>query len=118
VVRTAQRKPVMTNESHHFATSQLLGSPRTCRTPARAGRFLASGRQPAWCALDERDVLKKAAVYDAAQHWALRLEVGQAARCEASRAIAGAQDWAQVARAVRNRTEFYADRPFLKRRAS
>ena len=73
---------------------------------------------PAWCALDERDVLKKAALYDAARHWALRLEVGQEARCEASRAVAGEQDWAAVSRAVRSRAEFDAARPWMKRVAA
>ena len=73
---------------------------------------------PAWCALDFHDPVKKAALLDAAQHWALRLEICQAARCEAGRDIAAVADWAVVARDVRNRSEFYASRPWLKRVAA
>ncbi|ORA33617.1 hypothetical protein BST20_22395 [Mycobacterium branderi] len=43
---------------------------------------------PEWCALEGGPV-KLAALYEAAQHWALRLETCQEQRIEASRAIAG-----------------------------
>jgi Protein of unknown function (DUF2742) len=52
---------------------------------------------PAWVALPDGHPAKLAAVYDAAQHWALRVETGQAALAEASRAVAGAVDWAAIA---------------------
>lgn len=52
---------------------------------------------PAWCALADTDPRKSGALLDAAQHWALRLEAAQVARAEASRAVAGAADWAQAA---------------------
>ena len=73
---------------------------------------------PAWCLLDDREPAKMAALYDAAQHWALRVESCQAARCEAGKDIAAAADWAAVARDVRNRKEFYSSRPWLKREAA
>lgn len=73
---------------------------------------------PAWCDLDDGDPVKIAALLDAAQHWALRLETCQQARCDASREIAGAVDWAALARELDARTDFYAARPWLKRVAS
>jgi hypothetical protein len=73
---------------------------------------------PAWCALENCDPLKKASILDAAQHWALRLETCQAQRCEAGRDVAGAANWSAIARDVRNRANFYAARPWLKRVAS
>jgi Protein of unknown function (DUF2742) len=52
---------------------------------------------PEWCALDDTDPAKTAALLDAAQHWALRMETCQQARCEASKAIAAAADWKAIA---------------------
>ncbi|OMB93207.1 hypothetical protein A5732_16790 [Mycobacterium colombiense] len=72
---------------------------------------------PAWCALEEGPV-RLAALLDAAQHWALRLELCQEARAQASQAIAGALDWPEVSREIHARSEFYAARPWLKRAAS
>jgi hypothetical protein len=46
----------------------------------------------AWCALPDDDPVKLAALLDAAQHWALRLETCQVAECEASHAISAAAD--------------------------
>ena len=60
------------------------------------GRFPMIGT-PEWCALDDRDARKWAAVYDAAQHWALRLETCQEARAEASRDLSAAADWSAIA---------------------
>ena len=73
---------------------------------------------PAWCLLDDGDPAKVAAVYDAARHHILRVETAQEALREAGEAISAAADWAAVARDVRNREEFYASRPWMKRRAS
>lgn len=53
---------------------------------------------PAWCSLAHDDPRKWAALLDASQHWALRVETCQEARAEASRAIAGAEDWRLVGR--------------------
>jgi hypothetical protein len=70
---------------------------------------------PAWCQLSDGDPRKWAALFDAAQHWALRVETCQAARCEASRDISAAEDWSTVARDVKGRAELHAQRPWLKR---
>jgi hypothetical protein len=73
---------------------------------------------PAWCLLADDDPAKLAALFDAAQHWALRLETCQEARCEASREIADAADWSAVAKQTFVHSSFYAARPWLKRVAS
>lgn len=73
---------------------------------------------PLWCALDDGDPKKIAAVVDAAQHWALRLEMGQEARAEASRAIASAADWPAISREIHQRNDFYAAKPWMRRRVS
>lgn len=73
---------------------------------------------PQWCALDDDDPVKLAALLDAAQHWALRVETNQQAECEASRAISAAADWSAIAQHHRRHAEFYAERPWLKRVAS
>jgi hypothetical protein len=70
---------------------------------------------PAWCSLTHDDPKKWAALLDGAQHWALRLDSCQEARCEGSRAVSGAVDWPAVSKARRNHDEFYAEKPWLKR---
>ncbi|HYB35860.1 MAG TPA: DUF2742 domain-containing protein [Mycobacterium sp.] len=45
---------------------------------------------PQWCALPDEDPAKLAAIFDAAQHWALRVETRQTAECVASHAISTA----------------------------
>jgi Protein of unknown function (DUF2742) len=73
---------------------------------------------PEWCLLDDDDPVKIAAVYDAAQHWALRIETCQQAKCEASQAISAALDWSSIVRELKGLREFYAARPWLRRAAS
>jgi hypothetical protein len=73
---------------------------------------------PAWCALDDDDTVKLAALFDAAQHWALRVETCQQAQCDGSRAVADAVDWSGLAREINARVDFYAARRWLKRVAS
>ncbi len=73
---------------------------------------------PAWCSLAHDDPRKWAALLDAAQHWALRLETCQEARADASKAVAAAVDWAWVSREINQRADFYAARPWLRRAAS
>jgi Protein of unknown function (DUF2742) len=70
---------------------------------------------PAWCLLDDDDPAKGAALFDAARHWALRLETLQQARCEASREISAAADWSAVARQIFVHNSFYVARPWLRR---
>ena len=65
---------------------------------------------PAWCSLAHDDPRKWAALLDGARHHALRLELNQEARAEASKAIAEAADWSQVAREVQQRNNVYIPR--------
>ena len=63
---------------------------------------------PTWCSLAHDDPRKWAAVIDGGQHHALRLELNQEARADASRAISGAVDWPALSREIMRRTDFYA----------
>jgi Protein of unknown function (DUF2742) len=73
---------------------------------------------PAWCELADDDPAKLAALFDAAQHWALRVETCQQTQADASRDISAAADWSVIAGEMYQRAAFYAERPYLKRRAS
>ena len=73
---------------------------------------------PAWCELSDDDPVQQAAILDAAQHWALRVETNQQAQAAAAKAIAGAADWPAVAREIRCREDFYTTHPWLKRMTS
>ncbi|SHP73601.1 phiRv2 prophage protein [Mycobacteroides abscessus subsp. abscessus] len=70
----------------------------------------------AWQLLSGTDPAKWAAVLDAAQHYALRLDIDQEAAIEAGQAISRSQDWGSVASKMRQRREFYAARPWLRRK--
>jgi hypothetical protein len=70
---------------------------------------------PAWCALPDNHPVKIAAVFDAAQHWALRIDTAQAASCFASQVISAAADWSAIGQAQRNRAEFVAANSWTKR---
>jgi hypothetical protein len=63
-----------------------------------AGTWPMAGT-PDWCGLPDDHPAKLAALLDAAQHWALRVETCQVAESEASHAISAAVDWSAVARA-------------------
>lgn len=63
-----------------------------------------------WQRLPSADPAKLAALLDAARHHALRVDTAQTALAEASHAIAGAADWAQIARDIRRRNEVYIPR--------
>jgi hypothetical protein len=73
---------------------------------------------PAWCSLAHEDPRKWCALLDGAQHHALRLELNQEARAEASKAVSGAVDWSALSREIHTRAEFYAARPWLRRAVS
>jgi hypothetical protein len=73
---------------------------------------------PEWCALPDDDPRKLAALFDAARHWALRVETCQQAEADASHDISAAVDWSAIGAAMRSHNEFYAQRPWLKRRVS
>lgn len=79
---------------------------------------------PAWCRMAPGDLRKWAALLDGAQHWALRIDSIQEAKCEASRAISAAPlftnsgdpvDWSAIARERLKLNAFFAARPWLKR---
>jgi Protein of unknown function (DUF2742) len=70
---------------------------------------------PSWFNLADDDPAKWAALLDAAQHWALRVETAQQAHADASRAVSGAADWSAVSREIHQRNSFFQDRPWLKR---
>jgi Protein of unknown function (DUF2742) len=65
---------------------------------------------PSWCALDDNHPAKTAALYDAAQHWALRVETCQTALAETSRDISAVADWPGIANEMRQRRGVYIPR--------
>ena len=67
---------------------------------------------PGWCELSDDDVRKLAAIYDAAQHWALRVETSQQAECEASQDISAAADWTAIANGLMAQRQWYAEHPW------
>jgi len=71
---------------------------------------------PAWCALSDDDPAKLAAIYDAAQHWALRIESCQRQMAQTSRDVADAADWAAIGREAAQIEAFYKERPWLRRK--
>ena len=73
---------------------------------------------PAWCSLAHEDPRKWAALLDGAQHHALRLELNQEARADAGVAVSESVDWGKISREVKQRSDFYADRPWLRRSAA
>lgn len=62
-----------------------------------------------WCSLPDDDERKAAAIYSAAEHWALYVEGNQRARAEASRDVSAAADWPGIARQIR-RSDVYIPR--------
>jgi Protein of unknown function (DUF2742) len=62
--------------------------------------------------------VKLAALLDAAQHWALRVDTCQAAECDASSELSAVADWSAIAREIQQHREFYSARPWLRRVAS
>lgn len=73
---------------------------------------------PEWCALPNDDPKKLAGIYDAAQHWALRVDTCQEATCQASQAISAAADWRAIARELKDIREFRAANPWARRKVS
>ncbi len=70
---------------------------------------------PAWCDLPDDHPAKWAALLDAAQHHALRVEIAQEARRDAAESISAATDWPAIANATRERAEFCAANPWARR---
>lgn len=65
---------------------------------------------PEWCSLADDDPLKHAALLDAAQHWALRVETAQQARCDAAQMISQTEKWSDIANEIQSRTGVYIRR--------
>lgn len=63
----------------------------------------------AWINLPERHPQKIAAILDAAQHWALRVQLAQEALADASKDIADAADWKALSRSL-HRPDSYIPR--------
>lgn len=64
-----------------------------------------------WRNLPTDDPAKLAAIFDAARHWALRVDTCQEALAEASRDISAAADWPAAARRlVQGRGDAYIPR--------
>lgn len=72
---------------------------------------------PAWCALPDGEESKVAAVFDAARHHALRLELNQEARAEASHEVSSAADWPAIANEINQRNRLRAEWPWMNREA-
>lgn len=68
-----------------------------------------------WSQLPDDDPRKWAAVLDAGQHWALRIENNQTARAEASMAVSGAADWAAIGRANHRRADAIRSGAYIER---
>lgn len=83
---------------------------------ATAGEFPMCG-SPAWCLLPDDSREKWAALLDFAQHHALRVETAQEQRAEASRDVAAAADWPQVARELLQLDGFRRAHPWARHRA-
>jgi hypothetical protein len=77
-----------------------VGGARVRRALPVRGRGLPGGWHPAWQQLDHTDPRKWAAVLDAGQHWCLRIDTLQADRADASKAVAAAEDWRQIASGI------------------
>ena len=72
---------------------------------------------PAWCDLDHYDPRKLAAVLDAGSHHALRVEVAQEVRAEASKAVGAAADWPAIAQEIHQLHTWRSTRPWAARQA-
>lgn len=73
---------------------------------------------PAWQALSADDPRKLLALAVAGEHHVLRTETAQEAMAAASRAVAAAADWSQVARETIARNSFREHHPEARRVAS
>lgn len=73
---------------------------------------------PAWQALAAGDPRKMLSLAFAGEHHVLRVEIGQQAMAEASRAVAGAADWSRVAREVTQLHSFREAHPWARREVS
>ncbi len=70
----------------------------------------------AWLALPDDSPAKKVALLRCASERVLHLEIYQESRAEASKAVAAAVDWPAISREIHQRSDFYAAKPWLRRR--
>lgn len=92
-----------------------------CRRPVVHTTVIAGS--PEWCALDDDDPRKLAALVVAGSRWVLEEDIAEirwqrGALKRASVAISEAKDWAAVAKFIRDRDAWYRDHPDLKRRSA
>jgi hypothetical protein len=76
-----------------------------------------------WCALDDADDRKSAALLVAGSRWVLQqqldqLDAGRAARKDAATEISQARDWSAVAKRIRDRDDAHRRGAFIPRKAS
>lgn len=71
---------------------------------------------PSWCELSDGDPRKLLALAEFGQHHALRLELNQEARAEASHAVAASADWPSIAREVRRHADAVRTGAYIPRR--
>jgi hypothetical protein len=71
-----------------------------------------------WHDLPDDDPRKLAAIFDAAQHWALRIETSQAAMGKASHDISAAADWSNIAHQKFRRDCAIASGAYIRRVSS
>lgn len=81
---------------------------------AQVNTTLPIAGTPSWCALADGDPRKLLAVALAGEHQVLRVELEQAARVEASKAVAAAADWGRIS----HRTVAGRGRNYIPRRVS
>lgn len=97
-------RPDCSPQDRQMSTNQQVSfwSVHECVAPllAAIGSWPLVGT-PAWCALANDDPAKIAALFDAARHWALRVETCQQAHADASREISAAADWSVIAQQIR-----------------
>lgn len=86
-------------------------------TLAAAGAWPMAGTLE-WQQLPDDHPAKWAALLDAAQHHALRVELAQEAQADAAKAVAAAADWNGIARELTTLNTYRASRPWTKRTAS
>jgi hypothetical protein len=133
--RTAPEAPILTASAGTAPTSYPLGGVVSgiesrqvdwwsCHTfidvmvrQANAGPLPMAG-SPSWCELADGDPRKLLALAAAGEHHVLRVETAQHALAETSRDIATAADWPNIAREVQQRNDFYAERPWLRRKGA
>lgn len=67
-----------------------------------------------WYELPDDAPAKIAAVFDAARHWALKVECNQRARDQAGEAISAAEDWSAVAQVNLRRAQWEREHPWAR----